>query len=266
MGQLTAENWEHVVDRDLLPLLNVGQQPRAAQGPAGRGLLPDEAYGDLYARAGRLGADDILVIPPAAWLLDRLRYRCLYMPLQVAGIGERAVGLWVRALSAPGVRVQVAISDIAATESLVDGPRRQLVVTGHAERLAVRYSGDGEASADAWTRRVRVRAAGQPSPVPAMPSARRGKGLEAFLLVPADHGVCARWRSCTGSGACMLALTSRELVVVRSQRALGRPWHRVRRTLYVPRRFAGPRTRDRCGPGPAPVRARSRPSPGRGRE
>jgi hypothetical protein len=251
MGRLLAEDWEHVVDRDLLPLLGmgIGRQPQGAQWPADSASLPIEAYEDLSACAGRLGVKDILVVPPGAWLVDRLRYRCLYMPLQIAGIGDRAVGLWVRALPAPGVRVQVPASGIAAIEILADGPRRRLLVTGRAASLAVRYSSDGEASTAAWTRRVRLRAAGQPSPLPAIRSAPRGHGLEAFLLDPADQGVCVRWRSHAGRGACTLAVTSRELVLVRSWRAPGRPWHRVRRTLYVPRRsFVGavPRSRSVC--------------------
>jgi hypothetical protein len=251
MRRLSAEDWELVVDRDLLPLLGmgIGQQPQAAQSPADSVSLPIEAYEGLSERVGRLGVEDILVVPPAAWLVDRLRYRCLYTPLQVAGIGERAVGLWVRALPAPGVRAQVPASGIAAIETLADGPRRRLVVTGQAVRLAVRYGSDGDASAGAWTRRVRLCAAGQPSPVPALPSAGRGKGLEAFLLGPADHGVCASWRSHTGWGTCTVAVTSRELVVMRSWRAPGRPWRRLRRTLYVPRRSverAMPRSRAVC--------------------
>jgi hypothetical protein len=241
MGRVSAEAWEHVVDRDLLPFLGIGigRQPQGAQWPADSALLPDGAYEDLSAGVGRLGVEDILVVPPAAWLVDRLRYRCLCMPLQIAGIGERAVGLWVQALPTPGVRAQVPVSGIAAIESLTDGPRRLLVVTGQAVRVAVRYSRAGEASVGAWTRRVRVRAAGQPSPVPAIPSARHGNGAEAFLLGPADHGVCVRWRSFTGCGACMLALTSRELIVMRTWRAPGRPWRQVGRTLYVPRQSIG---------------------------
>jgi hypothetical protein len=251
MGRLAAEDWEHVVDRDLLPLLGIaiGRQSQGAQWPAGSASPPIEAYEDLSAHVGRLGAADILVVPPSAWLTDRLRYRCLYMPLQVAGIGERAAGLWVRALPAPGVRAQVPASGIAAIETLADGPRRRLVVTGQAVRLAVRYGSDGEANAGAWTRRVRLRAAGQPSPVPALPPARQAEGVEALLLDPADHGVCARWRSYAGCGACTVAVTSREVVVVRSWRAPGRPWRRVRQTLYVPRRSfesAVPRSRSLC--------------------
>jgi hypothetical protein len=248
MGRLSAEDWEHIVDRDLLPLMGIGQQPQGAQSPADSASLPIEAYEGLSAHVGRLGVADILVVPPAAWLVDRLRYRCLCMPLQVAGIGERAVGLWVRALPVPGVRAQVPAGGISAIEILADGPRRRLVVTGQAVRLAVRYGSDGDASAGAWIRRVRLRAAGQPSPVPALPSTH-GKGLEAFLLGPADHGVCASWRSYTGCGACTVAVTSRELVVVRSWRAPGRPWRRLRQTLYVPRRSvegAVPRSRAVC--------------------
>jgi hypothetical protein len=238
MGRLAAEDWEHVVDRDLLPLLGIAikGQPQGAQWPAGRALLPDEAYEDLSAHVGRLGVEDILVVPPAAWLVDRLRYRCLYMPLQVAGIGERAVGLWVRALPVPGVRAQVPASEIAAIETLAAGPRRRLVVTGQAVTLAVRYGSDGDANAGAWTRRARLRAAGQPSLVPAIPSARPGKGPQAFLLGPDDHCICAQWRSYADCGTCTVAVTSRELIVVRSWRPPGRPWRRVRRTLYVPRR------------------------------
>jgi hypothetical protein len=248
MGRLSAEDWEHVVDRDLLPLLGIaiGRQPQGAQRPAGTALLPDDAYEDLSLHVGRLGVEDILVVPPAAWLTDRLRYRCLYMPLQVAGIGERAVGLWVRALPVPGMRAEVPADGIAAIETLADGPRRRLVVTGQAMSLAVRYGSDGDAGAGAWTRRVRLHAAGQPSLVPAIPSAQPGKAPEAFLLGPDDHCVCARWRSYAGCGACTVAVTSRELIVVRSWRPPGRPWCRVRRTLYVPRRSverAVPRSR-----------------------
>jgi hypothetical protein len=237
MGRVSAEDWEHVVTRDLLPFLGFGidLKPRGTQFPVGSTGLPDGAYEDLSADVGRLGAEDLLVVPPAAWMVDRLRYRCLCMPLQIAGIGERAAGLWVRALPAPGVRVQVPVNGIAAIQSVADGRRRLLVVTGQGARLAVRYSSDGDAAVDAWTRRVRVRAAGRPSPVPLTASAQH-ESLEAFLVGRADYGVSVRWRSYAGSGACLLALTCRELVVVRSWRVPDCPWSRVRRTLYVPRR------------------------------
>jgi hypothetical protein len=237
MGRVSAEDWEHVVTRDLLPFLGFGidLKPRGAQFPVGSTGLPDGAYEDLSADVGRLSAEDLLVVPPAAWMVDRLRYRCLCMPLQVAGIGERAVGLWVRALPAPGVRVQVPVNGIAAVECVAEGRRRLLVVTGHGARLAVRYSSDGDAGVGAWARRVRVRAAGQPSPVPVTASVQH-ENLEAFLLGPDDYGVSVRWRSYAGSSACMLALTSRELVAVRSWRRAGPPWGRVSRALYVPRR------------------------------
>ena len=250
MGRVSAEDWEHVVTRDLLPFLGFGidLKPRGTQFPVGSTGLPDGAYEDLSADVGRLGAEDLLVVPPAAWMVDRLRYRCLCMPLQIAGIGERAAGLWVRALPAPGVRVQVPVNGIAAVESVADGRRRLLVVTGQGARLAVRYSSDADAGVGAWARRVRVRAAGQPSPVPVMASALH-ENLEAFLLGPDDYGVSVRWRSYAGSSACMLALTSRELVAVRSWRRPGPPWGRVNRSalraspFYHRRCVADP---DRC--------------------
>lgn len=105
MGRPLARDWEHVVGRDLPPLLGmkIGLQPRGAQWPADTASLPIEAYEDLSACAGRLGVEDVLVVPPGAWLVEWLRYRYLYMPLQIAGIGERTVGLWVRAgIASPG--------------------------------------------------------------------------------------------------------------------------------------------------------------------
>jgi hypothetical protein len=137
MGRVSAEDWEHVVTRDLLPFLGFGidLKPRGAQFPVGSPGLPDGAYEDLSADVGRLGAEGLLVVPPAAWMVDRLRYRCLCMPFG-----------------------------------------------------------------------------------------------------PDDYGVSVRWRSYAGSSACMLALTSRELVAVRSWRRAGPPWGRVSRALYVPRR------------------------------
>lgn len=237
MGRPSAEDWEHVVDRDLLPLMGIGisSQPLPAQWPADPALLPDQAYEDLSEVAGRLGVTDILAVPPAARLVDKLRYRSLYAPLQVAAVGERAVGLWVRALPAPGVRVQVPVSGIGAIETLADGPQRRLIVTGKGSRLAVRYSANGDVGVSGWIRRLRMRAAGDASPAPAVAPDGYGKGREEFLLGPGDGGVIVRWRSGLGSGRCTLALTSRELIVARSWPALGCPWRRVRRTLYMPR-------------------------------
>lgn len=237
MGRPSAEDWEHVVDRDLLPLMGIGisSRPLPAQWPIDPELLPDQAYEDLSEVVGRLGMADIVAVPPAARMVDRLRYRSLYAPLQVAAVGHRAVALWVRALPAPGVRVQVPVGGIAAIETLAEGPQRLLTVTGKGSRLAVRYSGNGDAGVNEWIRRVRMRAAEDRSRVPAVPPARYGKGREEFLLGEADGGAIVRWRSGLGFSRCTLALTSRELVVARSWPALGCPWPRVRRTLYVPR-------------------------------
>ena len=69
MGRLSAEDWEHVIDRDLLPLLGIGigRKPQGAQFPADSAWLPDGAYEDLSVGVGRLGVEDILVVPPTAW-------------------------------------------------------------------------------------------------------------------------------------------------------------------------------------------------------
>jgi hypothetical protein len=66
MGRVSAEDWEHVVTRDLLPFLGFGidLKPRGAQFPVGSTGLPDGAYEDLSADVGRLGAEGLLVVPP----------------------------------------------------------------------------------------------------------------------------------------------------------------------------------------------------------
>ena len=53
MGRVSAEDWEHVVTRDLLPFLGFGidLKPRA-QFPVGSTGLPDGAYEDLSADVG----------------------------------------------------------------------------------------------------------------------------------------------------------------------------------------------------------------------
>lgn len=82
MGGLSAQDWELVVDRDLLPLLGVGigRQPHGARFPAGGAWLPDGSSEDLSTAVGRLAVDDILVVPAAAWMVDWLRYRYLCTP------------------------------------------------------------------------------------------------------------------------------------------------------------------------------------------
>ncbi len=237
-SQPGAAEWEHVVGRDLVPHLLPAAQLGRVDRPAAMGSLPEGAYLAIVESVGRVGLEDLLVSPAIAWRMGRWRRRCLYSPPCVAGIVERGVGLWVRALPAPGVRVQVSFGDIAAVEQRGDGLRRVLVVTGRAGRLPVRHYADGQAAVDAWTRRLRLRAAAAPAPVPPPhPGGHelRGEEPESLLLAPGDAIVSAGWRSRAGRGACLLGVTSRELVLVQSLRACLWPWHRTTRALYVPR-------------------------------
>jgi hypothetical protein len=237
-SQAGAADWEHVVGRDLVPHLLPAAQLGRVDRPAAVESLPEGAYQAIVASVGRVGLEDLLVGPAVAWPTGWSRRRCLYSPPWAAGIGERGVGLWVRALPAPGVRVRVPFGDIAAVEQHGDGLRRVLVVTGRAGSLPVRYYADGQTAVDAWTRRLRLRAAAEPAPIP--PPYPGVQGLpggdpESLLLAPGDAIVSAGWRSRAGRGACLLGVTSRELVVMQSRRAHLRPWQLTTRALYVPR-------------------------------
>lgn len=233
-----AADWEYVVGRDLVPHLLPAERPRGVHRPAGVAWLPDGAYPAIVESVGRVGLEDLLVAPAVAWPVAPWRRRSLYSPPCVMCIGERGIGLWVQALPVPGVRVQVPFEEIAAIEQRGDGPYRMLVVTGRAASLLVRYHADGQAVVDAWTRRLRVRAAATPAPVPPYSHGgepRGGADLGWLLLSQDDASVHAGWRSRAGRGTCLLGVTSRELVIVRSRRARRRPWRRTTRTLCVPR-------------------------------
>jgi hypothetical protein len=158
-----SADWEQIVARDLTPLLLPEGRQAAVYRPADVAWLPDGALEALVEAVGRVGLEDLLVVPAVAWPIGWWRRsRCLYAPRCVAGIGERGVALWVQALPVPGVRVQVPFGEIAAVEQRGDGPRRVLVVTGRpATRLLVRYDPHGHEVVAEWTRRLRLRA-GQP--------------------------------------------------------------------------------------------------------
>ena len=159
-----ATDWEQVVGRDLIPLLLPEGQQRAVYRPADVAWLPDGALGALVEAVGRVGLEDVLVVPAVAWPVGRWRRsRVLYAPRCVVAIGERGVALWAQALPVPRVRVQVPFGGIAAVHQHGDGLRRVLVVTGRSVRLLVRYDPDGQDAVTAWTRRLRLRA-GQPMP------------------------------------------------------------------------------------------------------
>jgi len=236
-GQPAETDWEYVVGRDLVPhLLFAGR--RGVHRPGAEAWLPDGAHPAITESVGRTGLEDLLVFPAAAWPVEPWQRRSLYSPPCVTGIGERGIALWVQALPVPGVRVQVPFEEIAAIERRGDGPCHTLVVTGRAARLAVRYDADGQAVVDAWTSRLRMRAAPTPAPVPPCSRGHEPRGGEdrgALLLSAGDTIACAAWRSRAGRGTCLLGVTSRELVVVQSRRPCGRPWRLTTRTLCVPR-------------------------------
>jgi hypothetical protein len=159
-----AADWEQIVGRDLIPLLLPEGQRHGAYRPADVVWLPDGALGALVEAVGRIGLEDLLVVPALVWPIGWWRRsRCLYAPRCVVGIGEHGVALWARALPVPGIRAQVPFGEIAAVEQHGDGLRRVLVVTGQAVRLLVRYDPEGHDAVTAWTRRLRLRAS-QPMP------------------------------------------------------------------------------------------------------
>jgi hypothetical protein len=244
-GERWAADWEQVIGRDLVPQLIPGERPGCVHRPAGLPWLPADSQADLAACVGRIDLANLLVVPAAAWRWNKWRRLSLYMPLSVAAIGERGAALWVQAPPAPGVRIEVPFSDIAAVEQHHDGAWRVLVVTGRTSQLVIRYHQDADACVDAWTRRLRLRAAAVSAPVPSActgsaarrraPSSnslRRGAPeLGSFLLSSGDRIVSAGTSKRSG----LFAVTSRELIVVQSLRARRRPWHQATRTMYVPR-------------------------------
>ncbi len=209
--------------------------PDAPMPPSGLDRLPPGARAALSAGIGRYGPEDLLILPRAARHAGLLRRRFVYTPPCVLGVGERAVALWVLAPPEPGIRVMVPFGEIAAIRRHTRGTARQLLVTGSAARLPVRYDVAGDAEMNALIRRLRRRAVGHPAPVPAPVNGQRtrftGRGRPAWDLAvlpldPADHVAAA------GSGrACLIAVTPYELIVLRSRRSGG-----ATDALLVPRR------------------------------
>jgi hypothetical protein len=235
-SQAMALDWEHIVARDLAPQLIPAGGPRLVYRPAELTGLPDGAHAALCCSVGRVDPGGLLVVPSAVWPWRGWRRRSLYTPLSVAGIGERGVGLWVRSLPAPGVRVRMPFSGIAAVEDLSGGSWRAVAVTGPPGRLLVRFYDEWWSNADAWIRLLRLRAAPMPAPVPAVPGGGyHPSGWPTVLLDVGEGVACAGWRSRAGHAACRLALTSRELIVVLSRAEHGAARRVIRRTLYVPR-------------------------------
>lgn len=234
-----AEGWEQIFGADLLPHLVPAGQTRTARQPLDVTLLPVGAHAALAGGIGRHGLEDLLVLPGAAQAYGRLRRCCLYTPLRVLGAGDRAVALWVLAPPVPGIRASVPFSEIAAIAWEADGTRKQLLITGRAGRLPVRYDAASDVVMDGLIRRLRRRVAGGPASVPAgypvAGSRRPAFDPEIFKLDPDDEIAIAGRYGQVGHGGRLLAVTPLELVIMRSSR-LAHPRGQVAETLYVPRR------------------------------
>lgn len=165
-SQPQAAEWEYVVEGDLAPHLIPRGRPAQPGLAAKIPRLPDGAHGGIAASLGPVRPDDLLVIPAGAWPLGGWRRRCLYSPRCVAAIGERAAGLWVQGLPLPEVRARVALDDIALVEHRTAGPWHTLTVTARGGTLTMRHDEGQRSPVDAWTRRLRLRAASPAAPLP----------------------------------------------------------------------------------------------------
>ena len=146
--------------------------------------------------------------------------------------GRRAVG---PGPAAPGGACHLALDDIALVEQRTAGPVHALTVTARTGTLVVRCDDDQRSRVDAWTGRLRLRVAARSAPLP--PTSPYGKGgdLDAFLLAPDDQAVVVGHRGGRLRRCCLLAVTSRELIIEHSWRDPRRPWRQISRTLYLPR-------------------------------
>jgi hypothetical protein len=242
-GEPPAEEWEQAFGADLRSHLVPAGRPRATRLPIDVALLPAGAHAALAGSIRHHGPEDLLIAPSAARTYGRLRRSCLYTPMCVLGLGEQAVALWVQALPEPGIRAVVPLSKISSIARQASGTRRQLVVTGRTGRLPVRYDAAGDVLTDTFIRRLRRSAAGDPAPVPAGYSRtrivtrgrRRTFDPEVLSLDPADDVAAVDRYGHAWRRTCLLAVTPRELVVLRSARPVGQPG-RLTDSLYVPRR------------------------------
>jgi hypothetical protein len=150
-------------------------------------------------------------------------------------IGEQAAGLWVRDLPLPGVRARLALGDVALVEHRRAGTWHALTVIARTGTLVIRYAEDERSRVDAWTRRLRLRAASLRAPLPpAYPCGKAGR-LDALLLTP-DDGIVAVGHHGEGlRRCCLLAVTPRELIIEQNWRDWRRPWRTTSQTLYLPR-------------------------------
>jgi hypothetical protein len=165
---------------DLLPHLVPAGQPTAARQPLDVTLLPVGAHRALTDSIGHHGLEDLLILPGVARVDGRLRRRCLYTPLRVLGVGDRAVALRVQAPPALGIRAEVPFGEMAAIARRADGTRRQLLITGSECRVPVRYDAASDGVMNTLVRHLRRRAAGASMPVPAGYPVARSRRRPAF--------------------------------------------------------------------------------------
>jgi len=183
-----VEEWEQTLDADLLHhLIPTGQLPGMRR-PRDVNELPAGAHAALADRIGRHGLEDLLIVPSAERTYGWQRRRCIYAPPCVLGLGERAVALWVQALPAPGIRVLVPLSEIAAIARQANGTRRQLLVTSRTGRLPVRYKLASNTFMDAWTRRLLAVTPRELLILRSVPSANPpGRRADSLYVSPRHH-------------------------------------------------------------------------------
>lgn len=231
-----TQDWELEVDAGTAASIIPSGQLRRLQRAVDPAMLPTGAGEALARGIGHYDLEDVLLVPATVRPVDSRRHRNYrYAPLCVLGIGERGLGLWAGARAAPGLQAVLSFDDIAAIERDADGPRRTLTVSGAGTGLTVRYDADGDASADLWTRSLRLRCAGKPGPLPDGPRPPVPHGLRPFLAHPDESAVVASSHSLAGHGSSLLAVTEREIIVMQCGHGPAPPWHAHSRVLYVPR-------------------------------
>jgi hypothetical protein len=239
-----VEEWEHAIASDLASHLTLASPVARPHQPLSVIDLPAGARAALTEAIGWHGLDDLLVVPAAARPFGRLHRRCVYTPPCVLGVGERAVGLWVQALPVPGVRAIVLLGELAAVELRADGTGSRLTLRSHPRQLSVRYNRKADPLVGGLLR-LRRRAAGEPFPVPGAPPGNTyiPPRWQAVLGAPvlglrAGDGVAAVFGHARRPGGMeyLIALTARELVVIRAAWKRNPPHFDRPDSVQVPRR------------------------------
>jgi hypothetical protein len=250
LGEPAIQDWELFVRSDLAPHLVPPCQPPCIQRPAVVSMIPGGGLEALTRCVGRCDLEDVLLVsasarPTGPWS----RRCCLYAPLCVLGIGECGLALWVQALPSPDVRIVLVFGEIGMIEQSVCDPWRELTVTGQDGKLSLRYDARGDTAVDTWLPRLRTRCVGRPQPLPDEPRVGQQSRFPSRWRLPLDYtedADIASRRLLPWPGSCLLAVTSREVVISGSRRAWPRPWRANGRTAWLPRcSVTGARVRSR---------------------